>query len=155
MQLSLEDSKKVSNRFAALPRWLSLPIFVGVVFFSLLTFVMILQLMEPKALDWKELLGAFVSLLITISLAGLAWSILRGRGVPRWFMRLFVIATIGGLLWPIGILLKDIWFGNNVRDPDEDSMFLLSFYLLVLSPNLVKTLWNHQSHTYIERNERS
>jgi hypothetical protein len=60
MQLSLEDSKKVSNRFAALPRWLSLPIFVGVVFFSLFTFVMILQLMEPKALDWKELLGAIL-----------------------------------------------------------------------------------------------
>jgi len=113
----------------------------------LLTFVMILQLMQSKALEWKELLGAFVSLCITISLAGLAWSILRGRGVPRWFMRLFVIATIGGLLWPIGILLKDIWYGNNLRHADEDSMFLVCFYLLVLSPNLVKTLWNHPSET--------
>lgn len=154
MQVSVEDSLHVSNRFAALPRWLSLPIFVGVAFFSLLTFVMILQLMQSKALELKELLGALVSLFITISLAGLAWSILRGRGVPRWFMRLFVIATIGGLLWPIGVMLKDVWVGNNTRHIDEDSMLLVSFYLLVFSPNLVKTLWNHRSYTDDLRGDR-
>ncbi len=147
MQVSVEDSIQVSNRFAALPRWLSLPIFVGVAFFSLLTLVTILELIQSKAFEWRKLFGVAASLLITLLLAGLAWSILRGRGVPQWFMRVFVIAAIGGLLWPIGVMLKDVWVGNNTRHIDEDSMLLVSFYLLVFSPNLVKTLWNHRSYT--------
>jgi hypothetical protein len=70
---------------------------------------------------------------------GLAISLARGRGVPTWFIRSFMIGMLFVLLYPIPLTIWNLWMGNPF-----DADFLVLYACLVpifADASWLKTMW--------------
>lgn len=78
--------------------------------------------------------------IVTTLLGGLAFSLARGRGVPNWFIRTFMLFVLSGILM---LPLHDIqnWWQGKPFDLDS---FYLYFTCVVIMPGAFqdwKTMW--------------
>jgi len=119
-------------------RVLCLPIFVGVVVFA---FVSMAAFSEAfNANTTRNVVLAVVCSIVTTLLGGLAFSLARGRGVPNWFIRTFMLFVLSLILM---LPLHDIQNWWQGKPFDLDSVYLY-FTFVVIMPGAFqdwKTMW--------------
>ena len=123
-------------------RVLCLPIFVGVVFFACCSMAAFSEAFNANTT--RNVILAVASSIVATLLGGLALSLARGRGVPNWFMRTFMLFCLSLILL---LPLQDIQNWWQGKPFDLDSVFLYTIILMTMTGDfqIWKTLWYFRS----------
>ncbi len=119
-------------------RVLCLPIFVGAVVFAFASMAAFSQAFNANTT--RNVALAVACSIVTTLLGGLAFSLARGRGVPNWFIRTFMLFVLSLILM---LPLQDIQNWWQGKPFDLDSLFLY-ITLMMIMPGAFqdwKTMW--------------
>ena len=124
-------------------RALCVPIFGGASFLalaSILAFTVAFQAMTTRL---------FVTALATgvaaIMLGGLGFSLARGRGVPNWFMRTFLISLLTLMFVPVSLDNLNRWQQGKPIDFGDMAFNLTILPIALCFFDSWKTIWFHRS----------
>ncbi len=95
-----------------------------------------------KVFSIRSVATAIATGIASTFVGGLAISLARGRGVPTWFMRSFMIGMLFAILYPIPFTIWNWWQGNPF-----DADFLVLYACLVpifADASWLKTMWYHR-----------
>jgi hypothetical protein len=125
-------------------RALCIPIFGGV---ALLALVSILGFTDAvHQMTTRPFVMALATGIAAVLLGGLGLSLVRGRGVPNWFMRTVLISLLTLMFVPALLDILNRW--QQGRPINYDDMAFYVMFVLLLVPCFFdswKTIWFHRS----------
>gem|GEM_PF-1474831 len=121
-------------------RALCVPILGGAVFLALASTVAFFQAFD--AMTTRLFVMAIATAIAAVLLGALGISIARGRGIPNWFMRTFLLSLLGLLFVPGSLEMLNQW--RQGKPIDGGTLFIWLIVLLCFTDSW-KTLWFHRS----------
>ena len=121
-------------------RALCVPILGGAVFLSLASTVAFVQAFD--AMTTRLFVMAIATGIAAVLLGALGNSLARGRGIPNWFMRTFLLSLLGLMFVPGSLEMLNQWRQGK---PIDYSPLVLGFLVVLYFTDSLKTLWFHRS----------
>ena len=124
-------------------RTLCVPIFGGAAFLALGSMLAFTEAFHE--MTTRLFVMALATGVAAIMLGGLGFSLARGRGVPNWFMRTFLISLLTLMLVCVSLDILNRWQQGKPIDFDDMAFYLMLLPIVFCSSDSWKTIWFHRS----------
>lgn len=124
-------------------RALCVPIFGGAGFLALASILAFTEAFQ--AMTTRLFVTALATGVAAIMLGGLGFSLARGRGVPNWFMRTFLISLLTLMFVPVSLDNLNRWQQGKPIDFGDVAFNLMILPIALCFFDSWKTIWFHRS----------